>query len=66
MNPTNRLGGQADAWSRRKAKKEAARLARIAPWMKAQFLDTGAIVEALRALMEPGDGSLDRIHHHIA
>jgi malonate decarboxylase alpha subunit len=54
MNPTPPLGGQADPWSRRRAKK-AARLARIAPWMKGQVLETGAIVEALQALLEPSD-----------
>ncbi len=54
MNPTTPLGGQADGWSRRRAKK-AARLARIAPWMKGQVLETGAIVEALQTLLEPGD-----------
>jgi malonate decarboxylase alpha subunit len=48
------VAGQADPWSRRRAKK-AARLARIAPWMKGQVLETGAIVEALQALLEPGD-----------
>src|SRR3954447_23011227 len=46
--------GQRDGWSRRRARK-AARLARIAPWMKGQVLETGAIVEALQALIEPGD-----------
>ncbi len=54
MNPTTPLGSQAGGWSRRRAKK-AARLARIAPWMKGQVLETGAIVEALQALLEPGD-----------
>ena len=54
MNPTTPLGSQADGWSRRKARK-AARLARIARWMKGQVLETGAIVEALQALIEPGD-----------
>src|SRR3984957_20079333 len=46
--------GQTNNWSRRRAKK-AARLARIAPWMKGQVLETGAIVEAMQALLEPGD-----------
>jgi len=45
---------QNDGWSRRRAKK-AARLARIAPWMKGSVLETGAIIEALQALLEPGD-----------
>ena len=48
------LAGQADPWSRRRARK-AARLARIAPWMKGHVLETGAIVEALQTLLEPGD-----------
>ena len=43
-----------DGWSRRRAKK-AARLARLAPWMKGPVLETGAIVEGLEALIEPGD-----------
>jgi malonate decarboxylase alpha subunit len=46
--------GPAIAWSRRRAKK-AARLARIAPWLKGCMLETGAIVEALQTLLEPGD-----------
>ena len=45
---------QNDGWSKRRASK-AARLARIAPWMKGSVLETGAIVEALQALLEPGD-----------
>ena len=45
---------QNDGWSKRRASK-AARLARIAPWMKGSALETGAIVEALQALLEPGD-----------
>jgi malonate decarboxylase alpha subunit len=45
---------EADAWSRRRADK-AARLGRIARWMKGQVLETGAIVEALQVLIEPGD-----------
>jgi malonate decarboxylase alpha subunit len=49
-----RLEGQTDGWSRRRAKK-AARLARIATLMRGQFLETGAIVEALQSLLEPGD-----------
>jgi malonate decarboxylase alpha subunit len=48
------VAGQPDPWSRRRAKK-AARLARIAPWISGQVLQTGAIVEALEALLEPGD-----------
>jgi malonate decarboxylase alpha subunit len=48
------VAGQTDPWSRRRAKK-AARLARIAPWMKGQVLETGAIVAALQVLIEPGD-----------
>jgi malonate decarboxylase alpha subunit len=46
--------GQANPWSRRRARK-AARLARIAPWMKGHVLETEAIVEALQTLLEPGD-----------
>jgi malonate decarboxylase alpha subunit len=45
---------QNDGWSKRRASK-AARLARIAPWMKGSVLETAAIVEALQALLEPGD-----------
>ena len=41
-----------DAWRRRKASK-VARLARIAPWMKGPLLESGAIVPALQALLEP-------------
>jgi malonate decarboxylase alpha subunit len=41
-------------WSRRKTRK-AARLARIAPWMKGQVLQTTTIVDALQVLLEPGD-----------
>src|SRR5258708_2997697 len=54
MNAALGPDGQADGWSRRRAKK-AARLARLAPWMKGPVLETGAIVEALEALIEPGD-----------
>jgi malonate decarboxylase alpha subunit len=54
MNTPIPFTGQPDPWSRRRAKK-AARLARVAPWMKGQVLETGAIVEALQALLEPGD-----------
>src|ERR1700734_1408109 len=54
MNAPLRFDGQTDGWSRRRAKK-AARLARIARWMQGQGLETGAIVEALQALLEPGD-----------
>lgn len=43
-----------EGWRRRKAKK-AARLARLAPWMKGPVLETDAIVPALQALLEPGD-----------
>ena len=43
-----------DGWSHRRTQK-AARLSRIAPWMKGQVLETGSIVEALQALIEPGD-----------
>src|ERR1700733_6001828 len=48
------IAGQTDPWSRRRAKK-AARLARIALWMKGQVLKTEAIIEALQALLKPGD-----------
>jgi malonate decarboxylase alpha subunit len=54
MNAPIQFSGQADAWSRRQAKK-AARLARLAPWMKGLVLETGAMVEALQTLLEPGD-----------
>ena len=54
MNAPVQSAGQTDPWSRRRAKK-AARLARIAPWMKGHVLETGAIVEALQTLLEPGD-----------
>src|ERR1700722_3237422 len=54
MNPTIPLVGEANAWSRRRAKK-AARLARIAPWMKGLMLESGAIIKALEVLLEPGD-----------
>jgi hypothetical protein len=54
MNAAIRFDGQADGWSRRRAKK-AARLARVAPWAKGRVLKTAAIVEALQALIEPGD-----------
>src|ERR1700733_13136472 len=54
MNARVQFTGQSDPWSRRRAKK-AARLARIAPWMDGPVLQTGAIVEALQALLEPGD-----------
>lgn len=54
MNAPVPLAGPPPAWSRRRAKK-AARLARIAPWMKGQVLATSAIVEALQTLLEPGD-----------
>jgi malonate decarboxylase alpha subunit len=54
MNAVMQFPEQADGWSRRRAKK-AARLARLAPWMKGPVLETGAIVEALEALIEPGD-----------
>ncbi len=54
MNAPIPFTGQSDPWSRRRAKK-AARLARIVTWMKGPVLETGAIVEALQALLEPGD-----------
>jgi malonate decarboxylase alpha subunit len=54
MNAPISFTGQPDPWSRRRAKK-AARLARVATWMKGQVLETAAIVEALQALLEPGD-----------
>jgi malonate decarboxylase alpha subunit len=53
MSPI-RFDDQTDGWSRRRAKK-AARLSRIAPWMNGLVLETGAIVEALQAIIEPGD-----------
>ena len=46
MNDAIQSAGGVNGWSRRRAKK-AARLARIAPWMKGPVLETGAIVEAL-------------------
>src|SRR5580698_7953188 len=54
MHVPVQVAAQADPWSHRRAKK-VARLARIAPWLKGQVLETGAIVEALQALLEPGD-----------
>jgi malonate decarboxylase alpha subunit len=54
MNAPVPFAGQTGPWSRRRAKK-AARLARIAPWMKGHVLETEAIIEALQALLEPGD-----------
>ncbi len=45
---------ETDGWSRRRARK-AARLARVARWMKGPILETGATIEALQALLEPGD-----------
>src|SRR6202041_1502713 len=54
MNAPVQSAGQIDPWSRRRAKK-AARLARIAPWMKGHVLETEAIIEALQVLLEPGD-----------
>src|SRR6478609_9089586 len=48
------LAAPTGPWSRRRANK-AARLARLAPWMKGPVLESGAIVQALQALMEPGD-----------
>ncbi len=54
MTAPVQVTGKADPWSRRRTKK-AARLARIAPWMNGLVLETGAIVEALQTLLEPGD-----------
>src|ERR1700678_3773488 len=54
MNAPIPFAGQSDSWSRRRAKK-AARLARIAPWITGQVLQTGAMIEELQALLEPGD-----------
>src|SRR5580692_3634159 len=54
MNAPDQSAGQTDPWSRRRARK-AARLARIALWMKGHVLETGTIVEALQTLLEPGD-----------
>jgi malonate decarboxylase alpha subunit len=54
MKSAIRFDEQMDGWSRRKAKKTA-RLARIARWMTGHVLETGAIVEALETLIEPGD-----------
>jgi malonate decarboxylase alpha subunit len=54
MNAPVPFAGQTGSWSHRRAKK-AARLARVAPWMKGIVLETGATVEALQALLEPGD-----------
>jgi malonate decarboxylase alpha subunit len=44
----------AGGWSRRREKK-AARLSRLAPWLGGCVLPTEATVEALQALLEPGD-----------
>jgi malonate decarboxylase alpha subunit len=54
MKSAIRFDEQTDGWSRRQAKKTA-RLARIARWMTGHVLETGAIVEALETLIEPGD-----------
>jgi malonate decarboxylase alpha subunit len=54
MNAPAAVAELAGPWSRRRAKK-AARLDRIAPWMKGHMLETEATVEALQALLEPGD-----------
>jgi malonate decarboxylase alpha subunit len=54
MNAPVQFARQPDPWSRRRTKK-AARLSRIAPWMNGLVLETGAIVEALQTLLEPGD-----------
>ena len=54
MNAPVSLAEQTGPWSRRRAKK-AARLARLVPWMKGHLLETEAIVEALQALLQPGD-----------
>ena len=54
VSPGIRSEGQTNDWSRRRVKK-AARLARIARWMNGRVLETGATVEALQALIEPGD-----------
>jgi malonate decarboxylase alpha subunit len=54
MNAPVSFAEETGPWSRRRAKK-AARLARIARWMKGHVLETEAIVEALQALLEPGD-----------
>src|SRR5208282_3981267 len=54
VSPGIRSEGQANGWCRRRVKK-AARLARIARWMNGRVLETGAIVEALQTLIEPGD-----------
>jgi malonate decarboxylase alpha subunit len=54
MTAAIQVNAQLDGWSRRRAKK-AARLARVARWTKGPVLETGAIVEVLEALLEPGD-----------
>jgi malonate decarboxylase alpha subunit len=54
MNAPLQFAGQTGPWSHRRAKK-AARLARIARWMNGHVLETAAIIEALQALLEPGD-----------
>ena len=54
MKPPVQADGQSGGWARRRAKKTA-RLARRAPWMKGRVLETGAVVEALQALLESGD-----------
>jgi malonate decarboxylase alpha subunit len=45
---------EVDYWRRRKVRK-AERLARLASWMQGPELESGAIVQALQALLEPGD-----------
>jgi malonate decarboxylase alpha subunit len=54
MRPVLQSAEQTDSWSHHRTKK-AARLARIAPWMKGLFLEQSAIVDALQTLLEPGD-----------
>ncbi|HVK73888.1 MAG TPA: malonate decarboxylase subunit alpha [Kofleriaceae bacterium] len=54
MNPALRSSTTTSGWTRRRAHK-AERLERIARWMHGPRLETGAIVDALQALLEPGD-----------
>jgi malonate decarboxylase alpha subunit len=54
VDPVGLEQGQTDGWSRRRAKK-AARLARIVSLMRGRFIETGAIIQALQLLLEPGD-----------
>jgi malonate decarboxylase alpha subunit len=52
FTPTTAI--RSDGWARRRERK-AARLGRVARWVKGHLLESGAIVEALELLIEPRD-----------